>query len=59
MKKKVMDLLCCPVCKGPLVLHVDSEEKGEILSGSLSCSHCKVRYAITEGIPDLLPHESA
>jgi uncharacterized protein len=57
MKKTLMDLLCCPVCKGTLNLHIEKEEGGEIISGSLQCTHCKVSYPISEGIPDLLPRE--
>jgi len=59
MKKAIVDLLCCPICKGTLVLQVDSEVKGEIQTGSLTCGHCKITYPISEGIPDLLPREPA
>jgi len=57
MKKTLMELLCCPVCKGLLTLQVDAEEHGEILTGSLVCATCKVTYPISEGIPDFLPRE--
>jgi len=57
MKKTIVGLLCCPVCKGTLTLHIDIEEKGDILTGSLACGHCKTTYPISEGIPDLLPRE--
>jgi uncharacterized protein len=58
MKKTLMDILCCPVCKGTLTLQIEKEEKEEIITGSLSCQKCKVTYPISEGIPDLLPRES-
>ena len=55
MKKKLMDILCCPVCKGDLELRVDREDEKEILEGGLYCAACKVDYPIHEGIPNLLP----
>jgi uncharacterized protein YbaR (Trm112 family) len=50
-----MEILCCPVCKGDLVLRVDTEDAQEILEGNLHCTACGVDYPITGGIPDLLP----
>lgn len=55
MKRSLMDILCCPVCKGDLVLHADSENDKEILEGRLNCAACRVDYPIHEGIPNLLP----
>ena len=54
MKRDLMEILCCPVCKGDLELKVDLE-KDEILEGSLYCKACNHRYEIKDGIPDLLP----
>jgi uncharacterized protein len=55
MKRSLMDILCCPVCKGDLTLHVDEENEREILEGGLRCTACRVEYPIHEGIPNLLP----
>lgn len=55
MKRRLMDIICCPVCKGDLLLSVREENAEEILEGDLTCSACTVIYAIHEGIPDLLP----
>ena len=55
MKHSLMDILCCPVCKGDLTLRVDKEDAKEILEGGLHCAACNVEYPIHEGIPDLLP----
>jgi uncharacterized protein YbaR (Trm112 family) len=55
MKKDLMDILACPVCKGELELTVEEENKQEIASGSLHCPRCKVRYPIVDSIPNLLP----
>ncbi len=55
MKKELMEILACPVCKGDLELTVDEENEVEIVSGSLYCRKCDVRYPITDTIPNLLP----
>lgn len=55
MKRSLMDILCCPVCKGDLALHADMENEKEILEGTLRCAACQVDYPIHEGIPNLLP----
>lgn len=55
MKRSLMDILCCPVCKGDLTLHVDTENEKEILEGELHCAACRAGYPIHEGIPNLLP----
>jgi uncharacterized protein len=55
MKRSLMDILCCPVCKGDLTLHVDKEDEKEILEGKLRCDACRMDYPIHEGIPNLLP----
>jgi len=57
MKKELMDILVCPVCKGKLTLTVTQEIEKEIVSGSLYCGKCDVRYPIEETIPNLLPQE--
>ncbi|MBI2172115.1 MAG: methytransferase partner Trm112 [Chloroflexi bacterium] len=55
MRKELMEILACPVCKGPLELRVEQEEGVEIVKGFLSCAHCKETYPIEESIPNLLP----
>ena len=50
-----MDILCCPVCKGNLILSVNNEDDKEILEGRLHCDLCRIDYPINEGIPNLLP----
>ncbi len=52
-----MDILVCPVCKGELELSVDKESEQEIVTGSLNCRKCNVRYPIVDTIPNLLPPE--
>jgi uncharacterized protein YbaR (Trm112 family) len=55
MKHSLLDILCCPVCKGDLEVTIDAEEKEEIQEGELFCAKCCTRYPIHDGIPDLLP----
>jgi uncharacterized protein YbaR (Trm112 family) len=55
MKPKLMDILACPVCKGPLKLDIVEEKDGEVITGSLNCGKCNYNYPITDGIPNLLP----
>jgi uncharacterized protein YbaR (Trm112 family) len=55
MKRLLLDVLCCPVCKGDLLLQVREETGDEIVEGELICAACRVNYPIREGIPDLLP----
>ena len=57
MKKELMDILVCPVCKGGLELNVDEEDEKEVVSGTLYCAKCGVRYPIVDTIPNLLPPE--
>ena len=55
MKRWVLDIICCPECRGNFIL---SETKGndtEISDGMLTCSKCKRTYPITDGIAELLP----
>jgi uncharacterized protein YbaR (Trm112 family) len=55
MKKDLLDILCCPTCKGDLKLDIKKEEHGEIIEGTFACNTCKCTYSIEEGVPNLLP----
>lgn len=55
MKKELMEILVCPVCKGELQLNVVEENKEEIVTGSLYCQKCHHSYPIVDTIPNLLP----
>jgi uncharacterized protein YbaR (Trm112 family) len=57
MKKELMRILACPVCKGDLQLKVDEAEGEEVVTGSLYCSACNYSYPILDTIPNLLPPE--
>lgn len=57
MKPDLMEILCCPVCKGDLTLKVTKQDGKEIVEGTLHCAKCPADYPIEDGIPDLLPPE--
>jgi uncharacterized protein YbaR (Trm112 family) len=57
MKRKLMDILACPIDKYyPLDLHV-FEEKDEIVEGLIVCPKCNRWYPIRDEIPEMLPDE--
>ena len=55
MKRTLVEILACPVCKGRLELIVEAEGGGEIFAGSLYCDACRITYPIEDTIPNLLP----
>jgi len=55
MKRELMQILVCPLCKGDLELKVDEKKGEEIVRGSLYCSNCNHSYPIVDAIPNLLP----
>jgi uncharacterized protein YbaR (Trm112 family) len=57
VKRKLLDILACPICKHyPLDLYV-FEEKEEIAEGLMTCSNCGRWYPIIDEIPHMLPDE--
>lgn len=50
MDPKLLDILACPLCKGPLKL---SEDKTELI-----CKADGLAYPIREGIPVMLESEA-
>lgn len=55
MKRDLLDILACPLCKGDLTLEVFEENEKEIMTGKLCCQACKECYPIEDGIPNMLP----
>jgi uncharacterized protein YbaR (Trm112 family) len=57
IKRKLMDILACPIDKHyPLELRVFEEEE-EIVEGVIICPKCLRWYPIREEIPEMLPDE--
>lgn len=50
MDKRLLDILACPVCKGPLVYRKDE--------GELICKADRLAYPIRDGIPVMLEEEA-
>ncbi len=57
MKRELMDILACPICKGDLKLDVTDENETEIVGGSLYCPSCDEYYPIVDAVPNLLPSD--
>jgi uncharacterized protein YbaR (Trm112 family) len=52
MDKRLLDLLVCPICKGPL------RSVGAGGSLELLCRPDRLAYAVRDGIPVMLPEEA-
>lgn len=50
MDKSLLDILACPVCKGPLVYKKDEQE--------LICKGDRLAYPIKDDIPVMLEEEA-
>ena len=50
MDAKLLDLLVCPICKGPLVYRKSEQE--------LVCKADRLAYPIRDGIPVMLEEEA-
>ncbi|MBO4312579.1 MAG: Trm112 family protein [Desulfovibrionaceae bacterium] len=50
MNKSLLELLVCPVCRGPV--HPEDEDS------RLVCPACRVAYPVREDIPVMLPEEA-
>jgi len=52
MDKRLLDLLVCPICKGPLL------SAGSGNAQELVCRPDRLAFAVREGIPLMLPEEA-
>jgi len=50
MDSKLLDILVCPLCKGPLVYRKAEQE--------LICKPCRLAYPIRDDIPVMLEDEA-
>jgi uncharacterized protein YbaR (Trm112 family) len=50
MDPKLLDILVCPLCKGPLLYRKTDKE--------LICKACRLAYPIRDGIPVMLEDEA-
>lgn len=55
MRRKLLEIVACPVCSGDLALHnVTVEDAVRIRSGELLCQSCRRHFPIKNGIPRLV-----
>ena len=40
MKKDLLEIIACPICKGDLELQSSEEDNGEVITGKLYCPKC-------------------
>jgi uncharacterized protein YbaR (Trm112 family) len=52
MDKRLLDLLVCPICKGPL------RSAGAGNAQELICRPDRLAYAVRDGIPLMLPEDA-
>ena len=57
MRRGLMNILACPVCRGSLELKVVVEDGDGVTKGALLCGKCNDSYPIEDSIPNLLPPE--
>jgi uncharacterized protein YbaR (Trm112 family) len=50
MDAKLLDILVCPLCKGPLLY--------QKAAGELVCKPCRLGYPVKDGIPVMLEDEA-
>jgi len=50
LDRKLLDILACPLCKGPLTWHPDVEQ--------LVCRAERLAYPVRDGIPVMLEEEA-
>jgi uncharacterized protein YbaR (Trm112 family) len=50
ISQDLLDILCCPKCKGDLVLTSSGD--------GLTCAACRLLYPIRDGIPVMLIEEA-
>lgn len=55
MRKDLMDVLACPICKSELELKVEDEKEDDVIKGTLLCNKCNESYPIVDSIPNMLP----
>ncbi len=55
MKRELLDILACPMCKSPLTLTAEEENEVEVVRGTLRCEACPESYPIEDSIPNLIP----
>lgn len=56
MKKDLLNILACPVCKASMDLRATKEDNDNVIDGTLHCEECSQDFPIEDSIPNLLPN---
>ena len=55
MRPNLLEVVCCPLCQADLeVIKTVRSNVGELIEGTLACSHCRHCFPVANGIPELL-----
>ncbi len=54
MKRRNLDILCCPNCKNGLSLVEKEATDNEVIRGLLECKDCGKSFAIVRGVPRMI-----
>ncbi len=54
MNRSLLDLICCPACKGELQTTLADPNIPTIQNGTLTCASCAEQYAVKNGLPILI-----
>jgi SAM-dependent methyltransferase len=57
MRPRLVDLLACPRCAGPLQLKTARADGEEVLEGQLACPACAADFPIVAGVPRFIDAE--
>lgn len=59
MKSSILRLLVCPECRGALsLIDANTDERGEVHTGTLRCAACDRSYPVLRGIPRFVDEEN-
>ncbi len=53
MRKRLLEIICCPACHNRLDVQVDEEDEIEWFAGQLTCESCGKSYQLKDGMPFL------
>lgn len=56
--EELLNIMACPICKGhSLRIEIQKQKKSMVIEGVISCTFCRRRYLIEDGIPCMLPDD--
>jgi len=57
MDPSVLNIVCCPSCRGDLAIREESLQNGKLVDGTILCSQCSREFHVRAGIPILFVEE--